>query len=161
MELIKITDEKAKLVLSQTEAEKFISQNDRKESIFSLTKLLSRLEKGPVSDIFSGCVRVKIKFPSDGGCEITVKKDPVFTQYRIRTFIFDKIGIEKARLALRGSDFRKYSSLYLHEKSGNYIWEILSPNTSPISSRLADFGRECTLSSRRDFLSSLCRRVDF
>lgn len=160
MKLIKITEEKTKLVLSSAEAEKYISKNGRKESVFSLTKLLSKLEKGIAADIFSGCIRVGIRFPEDGGCEITVKKDPLFPHYSMRTFVFDKDGIELARSALGTSDYQKYSSLYLHEKSGSYIWEIVSSCDSPLPSRLADFGRECTLSLRKDFLSSLCKRLE-
>lgn len=161
MELIKITDEKAKLILSSSEAEKYIPSDDKNKNVLSLAKLLSSFEGCELGDIFSGCFKIKIKYFFDGGCEITVKKDPLFPRYKIRTFILDKKGFEKARHALDMTDCRKYSSVYLYEKTDTYIWEILSKSSCPLSARLSDFGRECTLKSRRDFLSCLCRRINF
>lgn len=161
MELIKITDEKSKLILSSSEAEKYISAKDKNKNILSLARLLSRFEGCELTDVFSGCVKIRIKYSLDGGCEITLKKESVFPCYKIRTFVFDKKGFEKVCRALDMTDCRKYSSVYFYEKNNTYIWEILAKDSSPIPSRLSDFGRECHLSTRRDFLSCLCKRISF
>ena len=157
MELIKITEGKAKLILSFEETEKYIYKDGEKRSVLSAARLLSRLASLE-EDVFSGCVKVKMKFTSSGGCEITVVKDPLFPKYKIRTFVFTKDGFEKVCRALNKTDFRKCSSAY-RKKDDLYILEILTSDSSPLPSRLSDFGRECVLMSRRDFLSAVCTRV--
>jgi len=156
VELIKISDRKTKIILTPDELELYGICRDKRKNISAVEKIFAYLKNSSGIDLFSS-VSVKIKLCNTGEGEITLEK--IKSEFEMRTFIFDEAQLEKLFSALKNCDYRKNSSLYKYKDA--YILEIFSPKSSPFPSRISDFGREVTLSSRRDFLSGVCTRVNF
>lgn len=157
MELIKLSENITRLVLNHDELEVYGVGRDKRKNVKAVEKIFRYLKESSGIDLVSASVSVSIRLSAAGECEITLKK----SSYRleIRTFVFSENGLERLFFALKNSDFKKNSSIYKYKDV--YILEHLSSKDSPFPSRFSDFGREITLSSRRDFLSGVCTRVNF
>lgn len=159
MELIKICDEKSKIIISNSELKHYGICKEKSDNIESIYKVFSVFKKSFGVDFLANSISVKTNFYENGDCELTVRKISSDNEFQIKTFVFEKIGLNKAILALKNSNATKNSSLYKYNNI--YIWEIFCKKSSVIPCRLADFGKEINLSSRRDFLSLLCERINF
>ena len=157
MELIKLSDNKTKIILDSDELALYGVCRDRRKNLKAVEKIFSYLKNSSGIDLFSPSVSVKIKLCTEGECEIILEK--IEREFEMRTFVFDKAELEKLFSALKNCDFRKNSALYKYKEV--YILELFSPKNSPLPCRIADFGREISLLSRRDFLSGICTRVNF
>lgn len=161
MELLKLEPGKAKLMLTKNDIEHYGISKKPEQNIQAVFSVFNDLKNFSGIDLLKKSISLRFVFNQDGECEIIVKTLENSKGYGIRTFLFDKEGLKKATCSLKGQESRKNSSLYFHKKSNVYIWEILCSDSSPIPSRLADFGKESFLSSRRDFLTIFCQRIDF
>lgn len=161
MELIKISKNELKLILSEKETKKYNLKKNSRDNSKAVLIILSRLEKDCGISLCCNSVRVKMNFLYDGECEILLKELPSESRFTVRTFIFDDKSLEKAINVFKNTDVFKSSALYYLPKPGLYIWELISRVCSPLPCRLRDFGREIELSSRREFLNALCERRDF
>ena len=158
MELIKISDTKARLYLDAEEREDYGLCREKKENIKAIAKIFSRLKEVSGIDLADSSFRVRIIFLASGNCEITL--EAIEDTLKIHTFLFNRASLERAFHALEKSEAMKSSALYEY-KNGIYIWEYLGKDSSPFPQRLSDFGQKIFLRDRRDFLTVLCRRLPF
>ncbi len=157
MEFLRVSDQKAKIILSREECvELGIFENDSENEIFKkVSRIISRAEE-PFDD---GEFEIRLHPRLSGGLEISLvsKRE----RAEIHTFVFDEKSLEKALKALKNTDFQKNSALYKTQKTGTLIWEILARESDAFLSRLSDFARQVELSDRRDYLAACAERIPF
>ena len=157
MELIKLSDHKTKIILDPDELKLYGVCRDRQKNLEAVEKIFAYLKNSSGIDLISPSVSVKIKLCDAGECEITLEK--IVSEFEMKTFVFSERELDRFFDALKNADYRKNAALYKYKDV--YILELFSPKKSPLPCRIADFGREVSLSSRRDFLSGVCTRINF